>query len=788
VTMPNTRARAVALGMAVSALASVAFGGLAGAAQLPDGRAYELVSPPGKNGADVLRQTNKTHVATGGNGVTFSAAGSFGSVQGSSFDSEYLSRRTGIPGTNGWSTHGINPPGASLTFPASLTSNTPTYVNAFTPDLSAAIYSSWRPLTHAPNVADVSNLYRIDNLGSDNTTADLMSDANAPLPAWPVLSKETHRPALVGASSDLSHVVFESKLNLTADAPPYSFLCQTFQGGGLAFLCQARLYENANGTVRLVGRIPNGSDTECDDVNGPACVAAPSSEAGIRAQFYSARMVSADGRRIFFQTPAGADSGAIYLREDGVRTVQLAANGQLWAASTDGSRAFFITSDSLLPGDTDSNPDLYMYDTTAPADSRLTLVSASRADGYVETVVGASDDGQYVYFVCDGQLVAGEPPADTVGLYVWHDGSLAYLGQMQDVNEAQLNAPRTGSDFLSAMITSRLSPDGKHLLFMTQDDAGFRGREGYAGYDHAGHQELYLYNADSNRLVCASCNPSGRAATTDALLNVKDGVPLSGAPSDLNRGLSDDGRYVFFTTAEALVVGDTNGVKDAYEYDAQDGSVHLLSSGTDTAPSALIDASADGANAFFATRQRLVGWDVDNSYDLYDARINGGFPDPVLKAPPCGGDACQDVAPSRPGSSRPASSTLTGAGNTVGRPATNTGKAVIRGVIALSRAERVRLAQGGAVRLKVKVNRAGTVTLKGTAKVGGKRRKVLSSSATATKAGTVSLRISLTPGARNELHHRRSLPVTVTITFTHARPKTLTLLLQTTPATKTGRA
>jgi hypothetical protein len=613
---------------------------------------------------DVLRQTSKTHVSSDGNGVTFSAAGGFGGVQGTSFDSEYLSRRTGTPGTNGWSTHGINPRGASVTFPAFLVGNTPTYVNAFTPDLSAAIYRPWRPLTEAPNVGDVSNLYRIDGLGSDGASAQLMSDAIAPLPGWSATSKQTHVPWLVGASTDLRHVVFESKLNLTTDAPPYSPLCQALQG--LAFVCPSRIYENADGNVRLVGRIPNSPDTTCDDGNGPACVAAPSSEAGVSATLgrYSARMVSADGRRVFFQTPAGADSGAIYLREDGVRTVQLAQDGQLWSASTDGSRAFFITSESLLAADTDSNPDLYMYDATALPGDRLTLISASSVnDGTVETVVGASDDGHYVYFVADGQLVAGEPPADTIGLYVWHDGTLAYIGQMQDLNEAQLNGPRTSYIFPISMTTSRLSADGKHLLFMTQTDSGFRGREGFGGYDHAGHQELYLYNAESNRLACASCNPSGRAATTDALINVKDGVPVSSSTADLSHAVSDDGRYVFFTTAEALVAGDTNGVTDAYEYDAQDASMHLISSGTDPAPSTLIDASNDGSNAFFATRQRLVGWDVDNSYDLYDARIHGGFPEPAPAATPCAGDACLGQGAPAPAAGQPSSSGFRGAGN-----------------------------------------------------------------------------------------------------------------------------
>jgi hypothetical protein len=628
---------------------------------LSDCRAYELVSPPDKGGSDVISQTSKTHVATDGDGVTFSAVGAFGETQGTSFDSEYLSRRTAMPRTSGWSTHGINPPGGAETFPAFLTNNISTFVNAFTPDLSTAIYRSWTPLTDAPNVAEVSNLYRIGGLGSDHPTAQLMSDGVAPLPTWPTLFKQKKQPAIAGASTDLSHVVFESQLNLTADAPPEGPVCAAFGAG-----CPTLLYENADGTVRLVGRIPVAPATECDDVNGPACVPAASSQAGISAtsQFYSQRMVSADGRRIFFQVPAGAESGAIYMREDGVRTVQLAENGRLWSASTDGSRALFITSESLVAGDTDSNPDLYMFDANAATGSRLTLVSASTVnDGTVETVVGTSDDGQYVYFVADGQLVAGEPTAELNGLYVWHDGSLAYIGHMLDGNEALLNSPLAGWYVVTSEMDSRLSPDGRHLLFMTQDDAGFRGREGFGGYDHAGHQELYLYNADTNRLVCTSCNPTGRAATTDALLNVREGFGISAPTSDLAQALSDDGRYVFFTSAEALVAQDTNGVDDAYEYDALTGGVHLISSGTDPEPSVFIDASSDGSNVFFVTRAKLVSWDRDNSFDLYDARMNGGFPEPAPTAPTCTGESCLPQNGQPPTAGGPSSASLNGAGN-----------------------------------------------------------------------------------------------------------------------------
>lgn len=633
-----------ACGAVLGAAAMLLWGGTlmvasAVGAQLPDARAYEMVSPPAKNGIEVIPQTDKTHVAVDGNVVTFSALGGFGALEGSTFDFEYISRRAKTPSTNGWVTHGINPGGRPETVLAANNNNT-TYVNAFAADLDAAVYKSWSPLTVAPNVAEASNLYRVTGLNGGRATVELLSDGVTPVPSsWPLLAKVAIQPAIVGASADLAHVVFESRLALTTDAPtPQGFVCVVF-----GFGCPLSIYENADGAVRLVARIPTAPETSCDDVKGPACISAPSSQAGISGtnRLNSRRMVSDDGRRILFQVPGDADSGAIYLREDGVRTAEVAENGQLWDASADASKAFFITSDSLLSEDSDSNPDLYMYDSDASTGSRLTLVSASSVnDGYVETVVGASSDGRYVYFVCDGQLVAGAPTAGIAGLYVWHDGSLAYIGKFPDVGQAAINGPRASWGFVDTAMTSRVTPDGRHLLFMTQSDAGFRGRGGFAGYEHAGHRELYLYSADSGRLVCVSCNPKGAPATTDALIDVREAAATSASTSDSGHVLSDDGRRVFFSTREALVAEDTNARADAYEYDATSGSVHLLSSGKDPSASYFIDASDNGDDAFFVTRERLLGWDVDSSYDFYDARVNGGFAEPTPPTSGCVGEAC----------------------------------------------------------------------------------------------------------------------------------------------------
>ena len=54
----------------------------------------------------------------------------------------------------------------------------------------------------------------------------------------------------------------------------------------------------------------------------------------------------------------------------------------------------------------------------------------------------------------------------------------------------------------------------------------------------------------------------------------------------------------------------------------------------------LIGTDASGRDVFFTTADQLVGQDTDTDIDIYDARVDGGFPAPAL-SPSCSGDACQ---------------------------------------------------------------------------------------------------------------------------------------------------
>lgn len=690
------------------------------ASGLPDNRGYELVSPPVKNGADVLLQSSKTFVAADGNAVSFTALGAFGAASGMSTDVQYLSRRDGKPGTNGWSSVAINPPGGPLTLKALTFGNLPTFEAAFTPDLSKAVYRSWRPLTDAPNVANASNLYRITDLDGSSPQLQLLSDSASPLVIPPPPLDDFAlfiKLAFNGASRDLSHVVFQSPWSLTGDG---------------SFSFTGNLYEYADGAgVRLVGRVPSSPDTECDDAGSTPCVEAGSSQAGIpiSAGFaeYASGMVSEDGSRILFQVPAGGTEGAIYMREDGVRTFQLNAsekttpdapgNASVWGMSSDGRRVFFTTSEALLDGQPGG---LYMWDRSAPARSRLTLLSGDGSGrGLAVTgYIGASADGRYVYFLADNQIVPGEPSDVSNGLFLWHDGEVTYIGRFADPGEASVNTPTTPWTSQRYARPARVSPDGHSLLFAVESDAGFRGRGGFAGYDHGSGcaytvvgpcRELYLYRADTASLVCASCNPRSTVARGDALTDTLAAGSVSLSTQHQSQALTDDGRRVFFNTPEALVPEDSNERWDAYEYDVPTGTVHLLSSGKEPSNSYFLGATANGDDVFVATRQRLVGWDVDDNYDVYDVRVDGGLPEPAPKVPSCTGEACRPPATAPPAQSNAASQDFRGAGNAhahLRKPRRCKGRLVLRRVRGKRRCVRHR-AHRHAKRSRVRHERSG---------------------------------------------------------------------------------
>jgi hypothetical protein len=311
-----------------------------------------------------------------------------------------------------------------------------------------------------------------------------------------------------------------------------------------------------------------------------------------------------------------------------------------------------------------------MYDTTKPASApdNLTVVSVDNEPrdglaGDAQTIIGASDDGRYVYMVVIGQLVRdAELLTDQPGIYLWHEGEISYIGRAPtSIPQSEIFV--SGQNYPLNPRQARVTPDGKHLLFTSLSGTGLLGDDHGSCLTSLGRgcRQVYVYDAEVRELACVSC-PEGRPATDMATTMIRlfnGGTKTSWHEST---ALTDDGSHAFFSTADPLVVEDVNGRVDAYEYDASTRTVRLLSSGTDLADSWFMDASANGSDAFIVTRAQLVGWDIDNDYDLYDARVGGGFPEPVRQVP-CTADNCQGPLAGSPSLQAAASSLFQGSGN-----------------------------------------------------------------------------------------------------------------------------
>jgi hypothetical protein len=672
--------------LVIAALAVLAAAAPHAGAQPPDDRGFELVSPSAKLGNDVIAESSRTHAAaTEAPGLPMAAAfaslGGFADVRGMGVATEYLSERTGAPGTSGWSTHAITPPQAPLSVLAAAQGLDPLYEGDMAGDLTRAVFRAWSPLTAAPNVGSVANLYLREDLRQPGAGAyRLLTDAAAPLAP---IDDGGQRPFFAGASSDLEHVVFESRLALTPDA---------IAGNVLP-------YKADHGVVRLLAPTP-----DCPGAVFPGTPAAPCAivGAGAGALRQTSRAVSADGARVELTSPVSgsgistspAAPSALYQFDDrgtpdpaDDTTTQVDVSekappdapqaARFETASSDGERVFFTSAEQLT--DTPGSG-LYLWQRTpAPGAGHLTLI----ADDASTAVLGASRDGRRVYFVAPGQLIPGGAPVSEEGVYLWQDadgtpgGTLSFVG---GIGSGDANA-NDNLAFPWNLIpdVARVTPDGRELLFEVSDGGGLAPQADHGGCagknpnssSNGRCSELYLYRADRSAplapdVVCVSCDPGGAPASANAFVNVHDGSGAAQVSWHLSRALSDDGRRVFFSTAQPLVREDVDGRVDAYEYDVPSGTAHLISSGRDDGDSWFMDASASGDDVFFLTRERLVGWDTDVSYDLYDARVGGGFPDPPAAGSSCSGDACRGAGHAAPPVTALASPGFTGDGN---RPA-----------------------------------------------------------------------------------------------------------------------
>ncbi len=531
--------------------------------------------------------------------------------------------------------------------------------------------------------ANAVSMYRRDN--ADGTYQLLTSGPAAQTSGYGLSRYATFE----GASADFSHIVFEANAH-----------------GSLA-----DVYEWFGGQLTPVAVLPNGKTAEEEGW-----------VAGIgdgSRYLYSGgdveNAVSADGSRVFWTARtsnfSGRDEigGDLYVRENGTSTVKVNASQRtpslgdkrafFRGATPDGSKVIFMDETALTNEPGDNGGGLYQFNVNSGRLVDLTPDSGGPAG--VVGVLGESQDGSTVYVVATGVLTSTPSSRGQVAqagannLYVVRNGAITFIATLSKDDGGAVPEQRAEAAWIGTIgdwsgdlgqRTARVTPDGAHVAFMS--DASLTGYDNtvatrvscgsdphYNGEinppevevsELAGPActEVFLYDAGANRLSCPSCNPSGARPIGSST------IPTWADPEVRNnneeqatyqpRYLSDDGSRLFFDTRDALAPRDSNGKQDVYEY--ENGKQYLISTGTSGDDSTFVDATANGGDVFFLTRSQLVAQDQDNSMDLYDARIGGGFPAALVSAP-CTGDSCREALGSPPGLPGAASATFSGPGN-----------------------------------------------------------------------------------------------------------------------------
>jgi len=670
----------------------------AGVFVLGDDRAWEMVSPVKKYGAliEPIGQEGVIQAAANGGAITYHAnqpiepepAGAVNEVQ-------ILSTRT----NKGWVSEDIEPAHGAVAsgkpeengepytfFSTDLTHALLQPAGEFAPALSPEAseqtpflrtdYLNGNP--EEPCVQSATHCYRPLVTGEPGYAnvppgtefgAAVFGASIAPCPQASIYCG----PRLEGASADAEHVVFKSYAQLTEAVTPAGV---------------ESLYEWSGGVIQLVSVLPEGHG------------AAPNG--GQFAEYESdntRHAISEDGSRVVW-----AEAGNIYLRDTSpvssgdpdAQTTTPIGTGEFQTANSEDTKIFFTDGETL-------------YEYNVGAAKPLTALSGNaQIEG---PVVGASENGSYLYAVANNPVNNHSEGAVAGGnnLYEYHDGETRLIAVLSSEDSADWAQAGHALRRLSA----RVSPDGRYLAFMSgRNLTGYNSTDASSGQPD---QEVYEYDAQTGKLACASCEPSG--ARPQGLEYRKNGQTEPGMPlvgGDLvwapmlslaanvpgwtphsvaqaayqSRYLTDNGR-LFFNSYDPLVPDDTNGTWDVYEYEPEGvgseearcepeatsgstvykpahvyhangvtgeepaGCVALMSSGRSSEESAFLDASETGSEVFFLTTEKLAPQDTDSAFDVYDAHECTRSSPCITPQPPAENPACHSEAACRQASSPP---------------------------------------------------------------------------------------------------------------------------------------
>jgi hypothetical protein len=590
-------------------------------ANLPDCRAYELVTPAETGGLppDIPVETSQgaafptLPASPAGNSLAFSVANGiipgFDGGIGGFFGDNYVSSRT----ASGWSTELIGPNGSQGGYisPGGLSADH-RYFN-FNVSKGGSLVLNVEGTSYAryPDGG-----FRLLGEGSLDTVEDVVTN-------------------FIGAEG---HVIF----SLGVGGRPATKL--------LPEASDAAIYDRtADGALHVISLLP-GDVTPEDD-----------------ALFQGA---SADGSAVAFRVGSGSP---VYVRLDNAETVIAApADAQFAGLSDDGHYLFFM-----------QDGDLHRYDSESGETTAITESGDVEPVNIGSAGTGGYFLSPSVLPVFANPLGA-EPQPSAYNLYHWQEGGgLDFVATVTERDAEGKSGGNDGlglwmemmkAQEAQAILSSRTSADGAALLFESRADL--------TGSEAGGKVEIFRYDSAAATLQCVSCDPIGAAPQGDAELTSLAN-PLTEVPNLSANGrrafFETPERLVSADNDSRVDVyqWETQGEGTCLE---PDGCVSLISGGQSGRDDFLFGVSRTGDDVFIGTADQLVERDTSEAISIYDVRVGGGFAPPAAPAGECLGESCQPAAQA-PNDPTPSSSTFRGSGDVKegrGRPRCGKGKRRVR--------------------------------------------------------------------------------------------------------------
>lgn len=564
------------------------------------------------------------------------------------------------------------------------------------------------------------------------------------------------------------------------------------------------LYKVKNGVLSNAGTLPDGTVAAAGSMSAGLVPSSNQTNTSANFNFSSTlgavNVVSPDGDRALFVGSGNASTpGQLYLHRGGQSSLLIskppadsnpvvgttgvvplwgfgakpqdnshnaAASGRAIAtADRDLGVVYFATRDGLLPGNPSDGTrvNTYRYEV---ATNQLEYLAELDRPGSAATinhhgnVYGVSDDGSRLLFWTS----AGE-------LKLWRDGAstLTLATGLETSGDTSLRGVR-------------FSDDGRTVVFMSTRP--INGEPSHPAGNGPAQTQVYRFEEGVDLApLCISCPPPAAAeqgpATFDLQTPINAGFGFMGNDASglaQARGTSADGRRVYFTTTSTLDASDQNAVADVYQWSADTGLALISSGSPESRGEGLLDVDATGDNVFFVSEQRLTASDTDGIFDVYVARVGGGFPDPPPfdTEPSCVlPNQCQPIVPPGP--------PLPGPGSGVVAPVTEGAKDLGRPAIPAKLAVRRTRASRTRVTLGVKVPGAGTIRVTG--------KTVRNVSRRTTRETTYTVHARLSKATKRRIDRRGSARVTLRVRFTprEGEAQTKTVKVTVKRAAKTSR-